>query len=453
MRKDDDILKHARLTGEKGTLHIQFFAESEVSGALAHSGKGEATEGGAKGEAGHGSVLTSVCESAAKTSLSEWKESEKAKESKASVPEPLSTRRSRLTLIFMLIVTLVSAVAVIVYGVLLSGAFRSSGVPFTERVLSEVFGSGITALDGSYARVPLKRLPSQTVGDGDEPGAAEFESVGDGEDGDSDEQTDFSVVAVDLSVKKDNVFALINETPYSPDVDALYSSPLVTPTVAEIEEKYGEGAPAVLILHTHGTESYLPEGAAVYGEDETFRSYNMEKNVLAVGRKMAEKLESEGIGVVHLSEMFDAGDYNSAYYLASKEIARVLGEYPSISYVFDVHRDAMNAKSGAALKPVSQIASGGVYPAQLMLVVGTDHAGASHAEWEDNLSLALKLQASAAGINETIMRGINLRSASFNAQLCKGAMIVEVGAAANSLSEATAAAEIFAEAVAKVIKG
>jgi stage II sporulation protein P len=88
-----------------------------------------------------------------------------------------------------------------------------------------------------------------------------------------------------------------------------------------------------------------------------------------------------------------------------------------------------------------------------MLVVGTDYAGAPHGEWEDNLSFALKLQKSTLGVNAGLMRSINLRSASFNAQYAKGAVLVEIGAAGNTLDEAKRAGELFADGVADVICG
>ena len=256
---------------------------------------------------------------------------------------------------------------------------------------------------------------------------------------------------VDLSVKADNVFALINETPYKPDIISLYAEELKTPTADEIREQYGDSAPMVLILHTHGTESFMGSGQDTYSPSETFRSENPDETVVTVGRIAAARLRERGIGVIHLETMFDYEDYNSAYTLAAEEIKRTLNEFPSIAYVFDIHRDAMITTAGVNLKPTSPVTWSGGKASQIMLVVGTDHGGAPHGDWESNLSLALKVQKRALSLNGGIMRAINLRSASFNAQHSKGSLLVEIGSCGGTLTEACRAAEVFAEAVAEVI--
>ncbi len=358
----------------------------------------------------------------------------------------------KLRLILMLICTVLALISVIVYGVAVSGTLSQFKTPISERLLSEVFGTGITTLSGTYARVPLVRIPSQTVTEGEDHGAAEQESVSEDTPPPQGGIT-YPVKEVDLSVSGDNIFSVINETPYAPDVMTLFGEKLKSPISSEITSKHGKNAPAVLILHTHGTESYLPDGARTYSSDEAFRSYDTGKNVVAVGRAVASRLREHGIGVIHLETMFDAEDYNSAYYLAAKEISRITEKYPSVAYVFDIHRDAMITSEGVNLKPTSPITTDGGKTAQIMLVIGTDHAGSSHTEWQDNLIFALKLQRSALNINGGIMRSLNLRSASFNEQYTKGSLIVEIGAAANSLEEACRAGRIFADAAAGVIKG
>ena len=115
----------------------------------------------------------------------------------------------------------------------------------------------------------------------------------------------------------------------------------------------------------------------------------------------------------------------------------------------------MVAADGTALRPISNstVTVEGVSAAQIMLVVGTDHAGSGHAAWQNNLSVALKLQSAALAFDPDLMRPLNLRSASFNQQYTPGSLIVEVGSAANSLSEAKLAGMIFAEAASRVIEG
>lgn len=366
---------------------------------------------------------------------------------------PVSTFRERLRLVLMLTAVLFATVGVIVWGCIITDRISSLDTSPAVSLLGSFFGTGVTSVGGSL-RGPLNKIPSQPVVEGELPGAAEDETAPDVDsDGDGFSEGEMlPVKQVDLSVDSTDVFALINETPYLPDVISLYAEEMKTHTTDETAALYGEGAPQVLIIHTHGTESYF-SGGELYSSDDPFRTYDTDKNVVAVGRVVAGRLRERGIGVIHIETMFDGESYNEAYVRSAAEVKRVLETYPSVEYVFDIHRDAMFTRDGINLAPTSPLSVGEGKAAQIMLVVGTDHAGAPHGEWQDNLSFALKLQKSILGVNGGIMRGINLRSASFNAQYAKGAVLVEMGAAGNTLDEAMRAGEIFADGVADVICG
>lgn len=365
----------------------------------------------------------------------------------------IKTERKRLFV--ALACTILGTLAVIVYGTTAVKTFLEVKSPLPEILLGEVLGVGAALQGNIYAPPPLGKIPPQTVTDGVPPGAAENETVPDKPDNPTPEQPpngSFPIINMDLSVT-DDPFAIINETPYEPDTYGLFSADSPIPDLDDLQAAYGKDAPVVLIIHTHGTESYSPHGAAEYSEGESFRSLAPEDGVVAVGREMKKVFESHGIGVIHVETMFDSEDFNSAYYLAAQEIIRITKEYPSISYVFDVHRDAMVTPDGTGLRPTSPSTTtvDGVSAAQIMLVVGTDHAGSGHTGWYDNLSVALKLQSAALEFDPDLMRPLNLRSASFNQQYTAGSLIVEVGAAANSLKEACLAGMIFAEAASRVI--
>jgi stage II sporulation protein P len=123
---------------------------------------------------------------------------------------------------------------------------------------------------------------------------------------------------------------------------------------------------------------------------------------------------------------------------------------PSIRLVLDLHRDALE-KDGRQFRPLVQV--DGVSAAQLMLVVGTDISRQSHQNWQENLSLALKLQVQLERIAPGIMRPVNLRAQRFNQDLSPGALLVEVGAAGNTHEEAQKAAQILAKALIFLSKG
>ncbi len=253
----------------------------------------------------------------------------------------------------------------------------------------------------------------------------------------------------DLSSNAENGFSLSNQTEYTPDLWALYGAPRIIKTADELAAEYGEDAPLVLILHTHGTESYANGDTVTAGTG--FRSHDPGETVVAVGGVITEVLESAGIPVLHLEEMFDMEDWSSAYENSSAAVRAALEEYPSIQYIFDVHRDALAGEDGAYISSVTEFDD--TRFAQLMLVCGTDEGGSGHSAWRDNLSFALSLQADLHATYNALTRPINLRTASFYQDLRKGSLLLEVGTSANSLAEAKRSGVLFAASLADYILG
>ena len=230
-----------------------------------------------------------------------------------------------------------------------------------------------------------------------------------------------------------------NETSFSPDLYALLGAGY------PIEK---ERAPAVLIIHTHGTEAYS-DGSGYYTDDTPFRSSDPARTVVAVGDAIADELEKSGVRCVHCTVMHDAEDFNAAYDRAAESIRKYLGEYPEIQYIIDVHRDAIIRGDGEMVAPTVDTPEGRA--AQVMLVVGTDAYGADHPRWRDNLNVACKLQ-ERLNADYNFARPINLRGASFNEQYRTGSMLLEVGACGNTLGEAELAGRLFARALSSLIK-
>jgi stage II sporulation protein P len=129
-------------------------------------------------------------------------------------------------------------------------------------------------------------------------------------------------------------------------------------------------------------------------------------------------------------------------------VKQILAEYPSISVVLDVHRDALIADDGTVYKAVTQVE--GTNVAQAMLVVGTNDGGLEHPNWQENLNLAAHIQLALTEIEPTLARPINLRSQRFNQHLTPCYLLVEVGTSGNTLQEALAGARYFAQAAGAV---
>ena len=235
-----------------------------------------------------------------------------------------------------------------------------------------------------------------------------------------------------------------NTSCHAPDLAAL----MKTPPAARFR---AESAPQVLILHTHGNEAYtLPEGQSYISTGRS-RTADTRYNVVRVGDEIAAVFEEAGISVLHDRTLHDAESYNDSYAHAARAIEKYLADYPSIQFVLDVHRDAIESKDGTVYKVVSEVE--GRRAAQVSLVLGTDGSGLPHDRWAENLKLGVLLQQRVTERYPTLMRPMYLRNSRYNEHATCGSLLVEVGAAGNSLEEALYAARLFAAEAAAVFKG
>ena len=224
-----------------------------------------------------------------------------------------------------------------------------------------------------------------------------------------------------------------------PELEVLMEQPLDWDLTGE--------EPSVLILHTHTTESYTQQDEP-YVETSDYRTLDENYNMLSIGDAVAEVLEEAGIRVIHDREVHDYPSYNGAYIHSRESAEEILSRYPSVQLVLDLHRDALE-KNGQQIRPLTPAGD----HAQLMMVVGTNVSRQSHENWEKNLALALKLHVQLQRQVPGIMRPLNLRAQRFNQDLNPGWLLVEVGAAGNSRSEALAAARVLGSAVAALACG
>jgi hypothetical protein len=124
------------------------------------------------------------------------------------------------------------------------------------------------------------------------------------------------------------------------------------------------------------------------------------------------------------------------------------GGEPTIQLVIDVHRDAI-ATGNTYYKTAAEV--DGQQTAQLMFVTGTDAGGLTHDHWQDNLAFQAQLHDRLNSTYPGIMRPMSIRASRFNQHIRKGSMLVEVGACGNTLEEALAAAQIFANTLADAL--
>lgn len=249
------------------------------------------------------------------------------------------------------------------------------------------------------------------------------------------------IISKDLSYAELGGGYLHNETPYSPNLSELIKR---DPFVAQT----GDG-PQVLILHTHTSESYLEQGTAFLDGAPGDVTYSKEEsqNVISVGKALVDVLNEKGITAIHCTVMHDAPTLSGSYERSAKTVQRYLEQYPSISYVIDLHRDAVMTSEGEYIRTCSSDPS----VAQIMAVVGSDCNGTKHPLWEENLALALQLREALNQKLPNVCRPVSLRNASYNQELAPRFLLLEIGSGANSVKEAQNAARLVGETLADLI--
>ncbi len=246
----------------------------------------------------------------------------------------------------------------------------------------------------------------------------------------------------------------INTTKYSIDVEEARNS------LFPSETKVHGNDPLVLVLHTHGTESYFEDsfnlsgfasgeikGYFIQGET-TFRTDDPKKSVVQVGKVFSDTLIAEGIPTVHCTVMHDKDDFNDAYANSAETVQKMLKEYPSIQYVIDLHRDSV-VRGDSYVKSLTQIEN--TPTAQVMAVVGTNQNG-RHPNWEQNLIVAVGFKDAMDALYPTLARSLYLRTSRFNQEFLPGCILLEVGSCGNTLEEAETAAKFSAKAFAHMLK-
>ena len=228
---------------------------------------------------------------------------------------------------------------------------------------------------------------------------------------------------------------------YEADPEALLQMPL--------DWDLTEGGPKVLILHSHGSESYTK--TENYKETSKYRTLDTQYNMVSVGDRLAQLLEDGGVEVIHDRTVHDYPSYTDAYSQSRKSVQSYLKKYPDICLVLDLHRDALQDSKGNQVGYT--VTLGREKAARVMLVVGTDAGELKHPKWKNNMALAVKLHAQLEKTAPGICRPISFRSQRFNQDLSTGALILEIGAAGNTRQEALNSIEPVAKSILALARG
>ena len=260
------------------------------------------------------------------------------------------------------------------------------------------------------------------------------------------------IVPMDLSLSHLGNEYILNDTGYTPDIEALQNTQISFQEEFSYLTSSNVSSPKVLILHTHGTEAYMKGGAISYLDTggELGRSSHTEENVVAVGKALCDALNEAGVSAIQCSYLHDGLQYKDSYTRAEETIRTYMEQYPSIVLVIDLHRDAIIRSTGELIRPIAEWEEKAA--AQVMCVVGSDWGGEDCPNWERNLALSLQLRERLNDICPNICRPTSLRSSTYNQELAPASLLLEVGSVGNSLEEAIRTAKIIGIALADLIK-
>ena len=204
----------------------------------------------------------------------------------------------------------------------------------------------------------------------------------------------------------------------------------------------------ILIFHTHTCESYTPSEEYNYQMTGNYRTTDLNYSVARVGDELESQLETYGYNVIHDKTYHDYPSYTGSYGRSLVTVENVLSQNQGIQAIFDIHRDAVG--NGDDYGPTVKIGDDTV--AQLMFVLGTDASGLLHPNWRQNFKFAANLQEKGNQMYPGLFRPINLTSSRYNQQVSPGAVIIEVGATANTMEECLGSMKYLAKVISEVMK-
>nr|MBC9199326.1 stage II sporulation protein P [Paenibacillus sp. PL91] len=204
----------------------------------------------------------------------------------------------------------------------------------------------------------------------------------------------------------------------------------------------------VYIYHTHNRESWKNVAGSTKGASVD----DLKVNITLVGKKLAENLRKKGIASIveetDFSERLNEQklSYTKAYIESRKAVDKAMKSHASLSYFFDIHRDADVPRNKTTV-----VINGKTY-ARIMFVIGD--VNPAHKE---NKKFAEALNALLNKKYPGISRGVLLKSAhqgnaEYNQSVSNGSLLLEFGGVNNTLEENLQTAEAFADVFAEYYK-
>lgn len=204
----------------------------------------------------------------------------------------------------------------------------------------------------------------------------------------------------------------------------------------------------IVLFHTHTCESYTSSPNYAYTPSGTFRTTDLNFNMVRVGKELENHLKQYNYKVIHDISYHDYPAYNGSYTRSLQTVQNILQNTPS-DIVLDIHRDAIGSRSDYA--PTVRIGDND-YAAQLMFVIGTNEGGLWHPNWNQNLKFAVKIQAKAEEMYPGLFKPMLVTKSRYNQHTAKYAGIIEVGATGNTMEQCLTSMKYLAKVMDEVLK-
>ncbi len=209
--------------------------------------------------------------------------------------------------------------------------------------------------------------------------------------------------------------------------------------------------PQVLIMHTHATESFLPNNATTFDTKMSFRTTDNSRNTVSVGAEIASVLNNSGIVTLQDKTQHDYPSYTGSYERSAVTVKSYLKKYPSIKVVLDVHRDSIAKTDKNIVSPVAMV--NGKEAAQVMIISGCDNGKMNMPKYKENLKFASLLQQTLESSYPGVTRPILFDYRKYNQDLTTGSLLLEVGSHGNTHEQVIYSAQLVGNALVKALSG
>lgn len=214
-----------------------------------------------------------------------------------------------------------------------------------------------------------------------------------------------------------------------------------SPTETPQPDKPSTGASKIaFIYHSHNRESWYPEAGEGKADSKT-------KNITLVGKRLAEKLEENGVGAMHSDTDYPTAikgyRWELSYKYSKKTVQEAMASSDELKFFFDIHRDSQKRK-------YTTVDINGVSYAQVYFIIGHKNPN-----WKENEEFATKIHDALEKKYPGISRGIWGKTAAtgnaeYNQSLASESVLLEVGGVENTLEESYRTADALAEVIADI---